>query len=90
MQRKTIRGRTHNRNRSTQMTAIKLYNHIGNEAACTIITQSSRRVVLCQETHCNIGSKSACYPLGSDVELSHLMSTVHLWRRAVPLQTFPG
>jgi len=27
-------------------------------------------------------------PLASDVEPSHVISTVHLWHRAVPLQTF--
>jgi len=41
-------------------------------------------------THCNTGSKTECFPLVSDAEPCHLMSTLHLWHRAVPLQTFAG
>ena len=36
-------------------------------------------------THCNIGSKRPCCPIASDVEPSYVISTVHLWHRAVPL-----
>jgi len=32
-------------------------------------------------THCNIGSKRACWPLASDVEPSHVISSPHLWMR---------
>ena len=46
------------------------------------------RVAVSLGKNCNIGSKRPCCPLASDVEPSHVISTVHLWRRAVPLQTF--
>jgi len=38
---------------------------------------------VCLGAHCNIGSKRPCCPLASDVEPSHVVSTVHLWRRGV-------
>jgi len=50
----------------------------------------TRRVAVCLGTHCNIGSKRLCCPLASDVESSHVISTVYLGYRAVPLQTFAG
>jgi len=49
-----------------------------------------RWVAVCLGTHCNIGSKRPCCPLASDIEPSHVMSTAHLWRCAVILQTFTG
>ena len=45
---------------------------------------TARRVAVCLGTHCNIGLKRSCCPLASDLEPSHVISTVHLWRRAVP------
>ena len=45
---------------------------------------------MCLRTHCNIDSKRPCCPLASDAEPSSVISTVHLWRRSVPLQTFVG
>ena len=45
-------------------------------------TNATRRVAVCLGTHCNIGSKRPCCPVASDVEPSHVISTVHVWRRA--------
>ena len=47
-------------------------DHGSSEDFNLILTQVNiltRRVAVCLWTHCNIGSKSVCCPLASDVEL---------------------
>jgi len=40
---------------------------------------TTRPVAVYLGTHCNIGSKRPCCFLASDIEPSHVISTVHLW-----------
>jgi len=58
-----------------------------------VLQYKTRRVAVCLETHCNIGSITMCWRLASDVEASHLISftsSLTLCECAVRLQTFAG
>ena len=57
------------------------------ELVLIFFLKQTRRVAVCLWTHCNIGLKTACWPLVSDVEPSYLIWSLYLWRCAVRLET---